>query len=396
MHIINFKTDETWAIQTLKICLENFLDKDTLVINDTRWMIIPSVLPFIEFVCTYDQRVFSMLKNTNVIFTEPFSLEVQNYYKNLWLIQNVNVILTDNIKEITLAKNIWQNKDLLEKLKSYKFKKIVPFFVNDDMDELSKILDVPLNVSKNIFVKANDKLLLKKYLLETWLPTIDGDFTSDIEVLKKYFEKTERYLFKDPLWVSGYWFWDNKENTFEELEKNYAWKELIIEKFIEKESSPSVQFFISEDKKYAIIFWITDQLLEKWKIYLWNKSPSIYSKNEVWDELLKQSVQIIEYIANLWYTWFAWIDFIVDTDKKVYATEVNARFTWATYPAITSMLLKSSLNTSWEFFNYEWESEKVENYLNNKVIKNTSETWIFPLWLSWIEKFGKANLLKFN
>jgi hypothetical protein len=39
--------------------------------------------------------------------------------------------------------------------------------VNDDMDELSKILDVPLNVSKNIFVKANDKLLLKKYLLET-------------------------------------------------------------------------------------------------------------------------------------------------------------------------------------------------------------------------------------
>jgi hypothetical protein len=60
------------------------------------------------------------------------------------------------------------------------------------------------------------------------------------------------------------------------------------------------------------------------------------------------------------------------------------------------MLLKSSLNTSWEFFNYEWESEKVENYLNNKVIKNTSETWIFPLWLSWIEKFGKANLLKFN
>lgn len=396
MQIINFKTNEDWAIKSLKTNLENFLDTDTLVINDTRWMIIPSVLPFIEFVCTYDQRVFSMLKNTNVIFTHPFSLEVQDYYKNLWLIENVNVILTDNIKEITLAKNIWQNKELLEKLKSYNFKKIVPFFVNDDMDELAKILGIPLNVSKDIFTQANDKLLLKKYLIKANLPTIDWDFTSDIEILRKYFNKSDRYLFKDPLWVSGYGFWDNKENIFDELEKKYAWKELIIERFIEKESSPSVQFFISEDKKQAIIFGITDQLLENWKIYLWNSSPSIYMQNEVWDELLNQSIKIIDYIANLWYTWFAWIDFIVDSEKKVYATEVNARFTWATYPAITAMFLKSSLKSNWEFYNYEWEKEKVVNYLNKKVIKFKNETWIFPLWLSWIEKFGKANLLKFN
>lgn len=396
MQIINFKDDEILAINTLKSCLEKFLDKETLVINDTRWMIIKSVLPFIEFVCTYDQRIFSMLKNTNVIFTNPFSKEIESYYKNLWLLENVNVILTENIKEITLAKNILENKELTEKLKSYNFKKIVPFFVNDDMDELSKILDIPLSVSKDIFVKANDKLLLKKYLIECWLPTIDGNFTSDIGLLKEYFNKNDRYLFKDPLWVSGYGFWDNRENTFEELEKNYAWKELIIEKFINKLSSPSVQFFISEDKKQSIIFWITDQLLENWKIYLWNKSPSIYSENEVWDELLRQSYKIIEYIASLWYVWFAWIDFIVDTNKNVYATEVNARFTWATYPAITSMLLKSSLKADWEFYNYEWDLERLDNYLENKVIKTSSETWIFPLWLSWIEKFGKANLLKFN
>jgi hypothetical protein len=40
----------------------------------------------------------------------------------------------------------------------------------------------------------------------------------------------------------------------EELLENYGEKELIIEKFIQKESSPSVQFFISEDKKSGIIF----------------------------------------------------------------------------------------------------------------------------------------------
>lgn len=395
MQIMNLKADENEVIKTLKKSLETFLDQDTLIINDTRWMIIPSVLPFIEFVGTYDQRIFPILKNTNVIFTEPFSWEVWEYYKKLWLAQNVNVILTDNIKEITLAKNIWQNKDLVEKLQSYNFKKIVPFFVNDDMNELSKLLDIPLSVSKEIFMKANDKLLLKKYLIQTGLPTIDWDFTSDIEILKKYFEKQERYLFKDPLWVSGYGFWDNTENVFEELEKNYAWKELIIEKCMEKESSPSIQFFISEDKKQAIIFWVTDQILENGKIYVWNKSPSVYTQNEVWDELFRQSEKIIEYIATLWYNGFWGIDFIVDTNKKVYATEVNARFTAATYPAITSLLLKSSLITPWEFLNYEWESEKIGEYLQKKAIKSSLETWTFPMQLSGIEKFGKANLLHF-
>lgn len=396
MQIINFKTDEDLAINSLKINLEKFLDKDTLIINDTRLMIIPNVLPSIEFVCTYDQRILPMLKNTNIIFTYPFFQKIQDYYKNLWLIENVNILLIDNIKEITLTKNILQNKKLIEKLKSYKFKKIVPFCVNDDIDELSKILNVPLSISKDIFIKANNKLLFKKYLIQVNLPTIDWIFTSDFKILKSYFYKKDRYLFKDPFWVAGYWFWDNNENRLEELEKNYWWKELIVEKFIEKESSPSVQFFVSEDSKQIIIFGITDQLLKNWKIYLWNKSPSIYSESLIWDELLRQSIKIIEYIVSLWYTWFAWIDFIIDKQKKVYATEVNARFTWATYPAITAMLLKSSLKSNWEYYNYEWESEIIDNYLSNKIIKSKNETWIFPLWLSWIEKFGKANLLKFN
>lgn len=395
MQIIDFITNEPQTIALLQSQIENFLNNETLVINDTRGMIIPSVLPFIEFVCSYDQRIFPLLKNTNVIFSYPFSFEVEEYYKKLWLTQNVNVFLIENQKEITLAKNIAQNKEFIEKLKSYHFKKIVPFFVNNDMQELSKILDIPLSVSQDIFTHANDKLLLKKYLIQAQLPTIDGDFTSDKEILKKYFLSPERYLFKDPLWVSGYGFWDNTENTFEELEANYWGKELIIEKFIQKESSPSVQFFISEDKSIGIIFWITDQILENGKIYLWNKSPSQYVGTKIQDTLISQSKKIIEYITKIGYNGFWGIDFIVDTSGEVYATEVNARFTGATYPAITALLLKWTLWAPWEFFNYEWDSQKIENYLQDQSIKIAHETWIFPLWLSGIEKFGKANILKF-
>jgi len=395
MQIIDFITNEPQTIALLQSQIGNFLNNETLVINDTRGMIIPSVLPFIEFVCSYDQRIFPLLKNTNVVFSYPFSFEVEEYYKKLWLTQNVWVFLIENQKEITLAKNIAQNKEFIEKLKSYHFKKIVPFFVNNDMQELSKILDIPLSVSQDIFIHANDKLLLKKYLIQAQLPTIDGDFTSDKEILKKYFLSPERYLFKDPLWVSGYGFWDNTENTFEELEANYWGKELIIEKFIQKESSPSVQFFISEDKSIGIIFWITDQILENGKIYLWNKSPSQYVGTKIQDTLISQSKKIIEYITKIGYNGFWGIDFIVDTSGEVYATEVNARFTGATYPAITALLLKWTLWAPWEFFNYEWDSQKIENYLQDQAIKTAHETWIFPLWLSGIEKFGKANILKF-
>lgn len=395
MQILNFLNDKETTINLLKNHLDNFLNKETLIINDTRWMIIPSVLPFIEFVCTYDQRILPMISDTNIILTPPFNDNYLKYLNDFWLAKNIDITFVNNKKEMTLAKVILEKDDLIEKIKLKNYKKIVPFFVNQDMEDLSKKLQIPLWVSKDIFEKSNDKLLLKKFLISQKLPTIFWDFSSDINILKKYFENEKRYLFKDPLWVSWYGFWDNKENNFKDLEENYQNKELIIEEFIDKNSSPSVQFFISEDKKDWIIFWLTDQLLENWKVYLWNTSPSIYLKTIIWEEIFSQSKSIIEYIANLWYVWFWWIDFIVDKEDRVFATEVNARFTWATYPAITSILLNLDFESKWEFYNYGWENEDIIDFLDKKCIKNKNETWIFPLWVSWLKEFWKANLLKF-
>jgi predicted ATP-grasp superfamily ATP-dependent carboligase len=112
--------------------------------------------------------------------------------------------------------------------------------------------------------------------------------------------------------------------------------------------------------------------------------------------LVAQSEKIIEYIAKIWYTGFWGIDFIVDINGEIYATEVNARFTWATYPAVTSLLIKSTLFASWDFYNYEWEKENIKDYLEKKSILNKDEIWIFPLGISGLETFWKANILKFN
>ena len=57
-------------------------------------------------------------------------------------------MLIENKKEITLAKNISQNEIFRQEIKAKKFKKIVPFFVNEDMDELSQILEIVNKLKK--------------------------------------------------------------------------------------------------------------------------------------------------------------------------------------------------------------------------------------------------------
>jgi predicted ATP-grasp superfamily ATP-dependent carboligase len=57
------------------------------------------------------------------------------------------------------------------------------------------------------------------------------------------------------------------------------------------------------------------------------------------DEIIAISEKIIEYIQGIGYVGFGGIDFMIDDAGHIYATEVNARFTGATYPAISTFLL---------------------------------------------------------
>ncbi|MBW7954731.1 ATP-grasp domain-containing protein [Candidatus Gracilibacteria bacterium] len=396
MKVIDFKQDESLVLEELNKELINFFNKETLVINDTRAMIIPEVLPHIEFVCTYDQRILPMIENTNIVFSKPFSKDYLKYLNDFGLGINNNIFLIDNNKNYTLGENILLSKELIENIKKHNFKYLIPFFVDENMEKLSNILGIPLLVSKEIFEKANNKLMLKEFLISNNLPTLPGEITGDLEIILSYFNSKKRYLFKDPLGVSGYGFWDNKVNTIDELKTNFKNKKLIIEEFIEKIGSPSVQFFINKENNKSIIFGITDQILEDGKVYLGNTSPSIYLNGSVGDELIKQSKEIIKYISSLGYVGFGGIDFIIDNKKNIFATEVNARFTGATYPALTSLKLYNSLLKSWEFYNHELSNIKIIDFLEKKCIKNKNQTGIFPLSISGLENFKKINLLNFN
>ncbi len=393
---ITFQSDPIICKKMLLEWLYFLFDKKTLIINDTRASIIPEVLPHIEFVGCYDQRILPILQDTSIVFSTPFFQEIQKYYQTFWLAQWVQVITIQNKKENTLGYLLLNNQNILSKIQSLWMKKILPFFINDDMQKISENLNIPLNISRDIFLQANNKLLLKKYLQWVNLPTLNGCFTNDLDVIQKYFFQKERYLFKDPFWVSGYGFWDNHKNSIDEIVSQYQQKQLIIEKYIETIASPSVQFFIDEKNKTQIIFGITDQILQDWKIYMWNTFPSVYTGTKIWDELLQQAQKILEYIVTLWYTWFWWIDFILSKDNKIYATEVNARFTAATYPCVTSLLLYGDFNKKWKYYNQDVPPWNLSQFLKEECMQVGDIRWKFPIGCAGYESWGKINILEFT
>lgn len=392
--IINFISEPELSRKAIQDCLDEFFNKDTLVLNDTRLLIIPEVLPHIPFVGGYDQRILPILKNTNVIFSKPFSKKTHQYYNSLWLSTNVDIIEVDNVPEISLTENILRNTELIKNLKTQKYKTLINFAIDEKVEALAEMIGTKTLVSSKISELANNKLKLKKFLEEVKLPTVTGVYTNTSDVIEEYFNKKEHYFFKDPLGVSGYGFWSNQKNTLEEILGGYNGKDLIIERVIEKESSPSIQFCIYGDTvKKSVIFWFTDQILEWWQHYMGNESPSIYYQyREISEEFIRQSEVIISYLIDLGYVWFWGIDFMVSTDKIIYATEVNARFTWATYPAISSLLLTGDLSTKWKYLTKEWSTETIEEYINIS-IKKPDEYGIFPICIAPLEQYGRAQVL---
>ena len=106
---------------------------------------------------------------------------------------------------------------------------------------------------------------------------------------------------------------------------------------------------------------------------------------------MRQSEIIMHYLFEIGYIGFWWIDFMVG-DGQVYATEINARFTWATYPAITSYLLSGSLITPWKYITREGVVDSHTGYLEQS-IQSPDEYGMFPLCIAPLEDHGRVQLL---
>lgn len=395
MRIQNFIEQPVETVVSIREAMWYFFNKETLVLNDTRLLIIPSVLPHIPFVGSYDQRILPILSNTTLVISDPLYPEIFEYLDSMGFTNNVDVISITNNTSIPLTENILQDESILKKLRDKKFKKVINCFIDERVEELARTIGAITDINSDISRWANDKAKLKQYLERNNLPTISGTYTSESEVIKNYFNKEEEYFFKSPQGVSGYGFWSNKKNSLDEILQWIGEDEIIIEQVIAKESSPSIQFCIygEKDARKACIFGFTDQILEGGQYYLGNQSPSRYHGNAfIEKEIIRQSEAIMEYLMSIEYVGFGWIDFIVTPEHAIYATEVNARFTGATYPAITSLLLTQSLVTPWKYITKEGETSNIEDYLKIS-IKTSGEYGLFPLCIAPLNNWGRAQVM---
>lgn len=394
LNIVNFFDHEEEAKIYLQKGIRTIFNKQTLVLNDTRLMIKQDIIPHIPFVGSYDQRILPILSDTTVVFSDPFQRESHEYFVSLGLSQDVEVLTLSNNHHISLTENILADDWFIDQLRDRNFQNIVNFSVNEHVELLAEKIGAKCLVSSEISAIANDKLKLKQFLEHSGLPTIEGVYTDDPEIITSYFWRKDHYFFKDPQGVSGYGFWSNQNNTLEQILSEYGWKNIIIERVIEKESSPSVQFLIYEDagEKYACIFGFTDQILQEWRYYLGNQSPSVYVDHHyLRSEFMRQSEMIMHYLFEIGYVGFWWIDFMVG-DGQIYTTEINARFTWATYPAITSYLLSDSLITPWKYITREGVVHSHADYLERS-IQSPDEYGMFPLCIAPLDDHGRAQLL---
>jgi len=393
--IYNHIQHADYIVDILPEVLSKMFTQDTLVLCDTRLLIKHDVLPHIPYVQYYDQRVLPILKNTTLILADGLDSRILSYFQSFGLCENIDIIDVPNNPECTLTEIILWDTDLIERIRARKFKKIVPLFVDSSVEKLAEVLGIQLILSKEEVTQANDKLALKKFLISEKLPTVEGVSTDNPSIISEYFSRAEHYFFKSPLWVSWYGFWSNKNNSLDQILSQYEGKEIIIERVIEKIWSPSIQFFIDSITWDGYIFAFTDQILENWQHYLWNSSPSTFllTHPNIIDNIIEQSESIIGYMKSIWYRWFWWIDFMIDAHGHVYATEVNARFTGATYPAITSILLHNNVGISWQYMTHEGQLGTIPEYLQRS-IQFQGEYWVFPLCIWPLESYGKVQILE--
>ncbi len=384
MEIKNYISHHDEIVTKIWNIIEELFDEDTLVIYDIRSSILESVLPHIPYVATYDQRVISLLHHATLVCSEPLNLDVIAYYQELGLCEKAEIITLPHQSTIPLVRQILTDKELCDKLRQRQFKKMITFLPTKECENLAAILHIPLLNSYYVSQAANDKVALKQYTIDSWLPYLPWIITDDAEEMKQYFLSDTQYFFKLAHGVSGFWFFDNKKDSVEDMLAACTWEKIIIEEKIQLIDSPSIQFYSGENE--ILIIGMTDQILEDGRYYNGNTYPSQWSTWDIGKEIIQKSESVLQYINGLWFRGFGGIDLMISDNKEVYVAEVNARFTWATPALIINILLKQSLTNSRKFL-------LLDNH-NQEDIKWKDKDIHFPISIWWVDEWWKAQYLE--
>jgi len=352
-----------------------------------------------------DINVFS---NNKTLFSVDYRVLSENMdykipamwkYENLlgWVLEEKTVILNEDADQMDFPNSntkLLAQKDSDPRLSVYKrvksseitdFENLWVGVPNPDADVLAQENNLILNYSFEDFKLYNDKLKQKKVLKDF---TPEWEVIQSINDVRKFQNKKTGYI-KRSYGSGGYTVFhvSNLNTNFDELfneEKNSIW---YFEEEIDGDPC-SLQCY--KDENEITIFGYSKQIIQDKKHYC---GSEMYPLEELSNKpFLKEIEKITELCSDFLkgYQGFFGIDFIVDSNQKVYVLELNVRITAVTIPT----LIKNNVSAQYaNFYEDIVNTKDEEGFPITLAISNNNEKDILLLKKNKNENFGKYHFI---
>lgn len=258
------------------------------------------------------------------------------------------------------------------RIRRYRAKVIDGYVTDPYLEDLARDLDKELINTFRACRDSNDKILFNRFLVSAGLPVFDsGEAEIGRDVNERLLELRQkgyaRAAVRAALGASGFGMFiadlDHIDDTSFPVHL-FSEGKVLVQGWLEEGRagasnifSPSVQFFCGENGDVTT-FDITDQLLSKKSIHEGNISPPVSFPRDgaIHAEILCQVIEVTTWVASTGCRGTGSVDFLVclrDGQPSVYACEVNARVTGATYPSLLALHFR--LGGSWLMRNFVFD-----------------------------------------
>ena len=357
-----------------------------------------------------DKRILPLLEEEDyAVFGSQIDDFLWNYYRKLGLakIKENNIFyVPEYLNYISLTEAVLNNELLLKKIKQKNIDLIIPYIESYNSDFLAKEINAKI-LREALFVDwINNKSNYRQVIKELNFPLIPGFTVNNFIEAKKAFKSLKKQGFRKVVLrkersVAGFGvFIINTEKKFEKIfNDNFLDQEsFLLEGFIEDiKHTSNVQYWIGSNEIIPIV--ISDQILDKDKVsYNGSIFPSYLNKEKyLLDKIKELSLGLCDYLQSKKCYGFVGIDYIITNDRKIYSTEVNARFNASTFNALlVEKLLGSSDNIFWKSFNINncfLSFQDLFNKLSDYFIVKKGMFGIFPMNIDLLKDLGEGQFM---
>lgn len=233
------------------------------------------------------------------------------------------------------------------------------YVTDETLEEIAHSLHKPLAMNPQSWWKANNKLLLHRFLQSAGLPVIATEIVNCAAGVPGALRSLARQGFrsavlKSQIGASGVGMKKlpglasrSQELALEDVPDHFFLEgEIMVQGWLEpgygriqRTQSPSVQFFV--DGTRTELYDVTEQILSGESVHQGNLAPPPYLAR--WpglrEELLRQAGAVSQWLVEVGFRGTGSVDFLVaeragDVSPAVFVCEANARVTGATYPSV--------------------------------------------------------------